>query len=251
MNKTRIEWADYTWNPVTGCRHGCPYCYARKTAKRFGKRLFVRNVYPVRCNELHYLENKIKGNPYPFIFEPTFYSYKLKEPEHKKTPSTIFVCSMADLFGDWVPDEWIEKVFTACERAPQHTYVFLTKNPDRYLDLLSEGKLPIKENMWYGTTVTYGAPEHRFAWAAANTFLSIEPLLGRPTSYNFWFLKGVIIGPETGNRKDKITPEKEWVDEICELADKEGVSVFMKEKLAPIVGEENMRRELPWEVNGK
>ena len=32
---TKIEWCDYTWSPVTGCKHGCPYCYARKIAERY------------------------------------------------------------------------------------------------------------------------------------------------------------------------------------------------------------------------
>lgn len=36
MNKTKIDWCDSTWNPVTGCFHGCDYCYARSIAKRFG-----------------------------------------------------------------------------------------------------------------------------------------------------------------------------------------------------------------------
>lgn len=35
MLKTKIEWCDSTWNPVTGCRHECPYCYARRIAERF------------------------------------------------------------------------------------------------------------------------------------------------------------------------------------------------------------------------
>ena len=35
MNKTKIDWCDSTWNPVTGCLHGCEYCYARGIANRF------------------------------------------------------------------------------------------------------------------------------------------------------------------------------------------------------------------------
>lgn len=35
MDKTKIEWADATWNPVTGCFHSCEYCYARRIAERF------------------------------------------------------------------------------------------------------------------------------------------------------------------------------------------------------------------------
>ena len=39
MNKTKIDWATMSWNPVTGCRHGCPYCYARRTATRFNRKM--------------------------------------------------------------------------------------------------------------------------------------------------------------------------------------------------------------------
>ncbi|MFR1061782.1 MAG: DUF5131 family protein [Enterocloster sp.] len=59
---------------------------------------------------------------------PTFHKYRLNEYQNKKSRN-IFVCSMADLFGEWVPDEWIEEVFEACDNAPQHNYLFLTKNP--------------------------------------------------------------------------------------------------------------------------
>ncbi len=82
-----------------------------------------------------------------------------------------------------------------------------------------------------------------------NTFISIEPL----TEYmdvglgSFGGDKWVVIGAETGNRKDKVTPKKEWVDKICEAADLTQMAVFMKDSLIPIVGEANMRREFPWD----
>jgi hypothetical protein len=52
-------------------------------------------------------------------------------------------------------------------------------------------------------------------------------------------------GAETGNRKGKIIPKREWIDNIVRAADEAGVPVFMKDSLIPIVGEENMRREFP------
>ena len=125
MNKTNIEWCDSTWNPVTGCRHECEYCYARRIAGRFGKRLPDRSGYPESHGGVHCLDNKINGNPYPYLFDPTFLPFRLEEPAQKTKPQTIFVCSMADLFGAWVPDEWIKAVFDACEKAPQHRYLFL------------------------------------------------------------------------------------------------------------------------------
>lgn len=125
MNETKIDWAEMSWNPVTGCRHGCPYCYARRTAHRFDARLEDHAA----VGGLHVLEERIKGTPYPYGFEPTLHRYRLDQPERKKEGRTVFVCSMADLFGRWVPTAWIRDVLDACQRAPQHRYLFLTKTP--------------------------------------------------------------------------------------------------------------------------
>lgn len=248
MNKTKIDWADSTWNPVTGCFHDCEYCYARRMANRFGKKLPDRSGYSE--NGLHCLDSRIDGNPYPYLFEPTLHAYRLDDPVNWTKPRTIFVCSMADLFGKWVPDEWIEQVFEVCAKAPQHRYLFLTKNPKRYVDLANAGKLPQRDNMWYGTTVT--DPDTPFFWAdnfyEYNTFLSIEPLLACfPADDHFPIdhVKWIIIGAESGNRAGKVTPKKEWIDEICQAAGN-GTAVFFKESLIPIVGKENMRCEFPW-----
>ena len=66
MNETKIDWAEMSWNPVTGCRHGCPYCYARRTAHRFDAGLEDKGA----VGGLHVLEKKIKATPYPYGFEP-------------------------------------------------------------------------------------------------------------------------------------------------------------------------------------
>lgn len=100
MNKTKIDWADMSWNPVTGCRHGCAYCYARRTATRFNAGL---EDPATLAGGLHVLPEKIKATPYPYGFEPTLHRYRLGQPQNTKEPQTVFVCSMADLFGRWVP----------------------------------------------------------------------------------------------------------------------------------------------------
>lgn len=251
MRKSKIEWCDCTWNPVSGCKHGCEYCYARRIAERFGKRIPDFSGYPSTHDDCHCLETRIDGNPYPYLFEPTLYCYKLDMPTKKKWPQTVFVCSMADLFGDWVPDSWIEEVFEACKKAPQHRYMFLTKNPSRYAKLANAGKLPKRRecpNFWYGTTVTRAVDTAFTPGVTYNTFLSIEPLLG-PLDAGIGSFGGatlIILGAETGNRKGKVTPQREWIDNICKAADLTHAAVLMKDSLIPIVGEENMRRELPW-----
>lgn len=258
MNKTKIEWCDSTWNPITGCFHGCEYCYARGIAERFKPfdlpHLTEKGIYE-RVNELDTpiitacRDGKDRVCAYPYGFEPTLHRYRLGEYEKKKG-RTIFVCSMADLFGSWVPDSWIDEVFTACEKAPQHRYLFLTKNPQRYIDLARAGKLPAKDNMWYGTTAT--TPDEQFFWGGAwHTFVSIEPILrdytGEIGGMCDTFAQWVIVGAETGKRKGKVIPEKSWIEEITKTCIEKNICLFMKDSLIPIVGEENMFRELPWD----
>ena len=256
--KTKIDWADATWNPVTGCLHGCDYCYARRIAGRFGGYPSDEKLheYDVRQIVSHRNDDG-EWNPwykcaYPFSFAPTLHRYKLNEPQHWKKPRNIFVCSMADLFGDWVPDEWIKNVFDACDSAPQHRYMFLTKNPERYLKLAEAGKLPNTGNMWFGSTTT--TPDTDFFFSDKHhTFWSIEPIL-KP--FRNGLLTGVeacektnwiIVGAETGNRKNKVIPEARWIMDIVECADVTGTPIFMKESLRVIMGAD-FRQEFPWEA---
>lgn len=251
MQNTKIEWCDATWNPVTGCLHGCEYCYARRIANRFGHGKSDGTIhclgepmgYPVFGDD-----DRI--DPYPFRFDPTFRRYKLDEPQHWKKPRTIFVCSMADLFGEWVPDEWIKTVFSACRAAPQHRYLFLTKNPVRYMKLAEINALPAGEGFWYGSTTT--GPDMPFWWSKHhNTFVSIEPLMepfGRTGDDAIkkvdWIVMGAMTGPSAKEHPTKL----EWVQDILADADAAGVPVLMKGSLAPVVGVFNMRQEFPWEV---
>lgn len=166
MNRTKIDWCDYTWDPVTGCLHGCSYCYGRRIAERF------------------------KGSKaYPFGFEPTSHlSKRCNEPMLVKQSSKILVCSMADLFGDWnwkVPwnggivstDAIINSVLEIVRKCPQHTFLFLTKNPKRY------GEFEFPPNAWVGITVEdqASANERIPLLLQANAvvkFVSLEPMLG-------------------------------------------------------------------------
>lgn len=231
MNKTKIDWCDSTWNPVTGCLHGCEYCYARGIAHRFGFHASEPDI-----NERVLLECPVSAGkkvPYPFDFQPTFHKYRLNDYIAKKGRN-IFVCSMADLFGSWVPDSWIEEVFKACEKAPQHNYLFLTKNPARYTEYKD---LPTYKNMWYGTSITN--PRTMFLWGKdINTFLSIEPIL-EPfgefgNALKSGFIKWIIVGAETGRRKDKVIPKRGWIERIVEDCRKYNISLFMKSSLADI-----------------
>lgn len=271
MNRSRIEWCDHTWNPITGCLHECPYCYARKMSVRFSGDI-KRNkaavndyrLYQAQGGENLYILDQAMlsetGNAlvYPFGFEPTLHRYRFNTLEKLKMGNNIFVGAMADIFGKWIPDEWISEIFSICQKYPIHNYLFLTKNPDRYVSLRLKELLPEHKNMWYGVTVTNSWQ----AYAAEATmqgippkayvFLSIEPILEDLASdleraiENF--IDWVIIGAETGNGKGKIVPKKEWIDSIVKQCENAKIPVFMKNSLIPIVGEGGMRREFPQEL---
>lgn len=290
--QTKIDWADATWNPVTGCLHGCEYCYAQRIAERFGgcyrfdlppDKKWREGRYDVDKNligdykrhsdgSLHVLDepernySKLpyepgdKGEiaPYPYRFDPTFHRYKLDEPQRWKKPRTIFVCSMADLFGDWVPDEWIKEVFKACDDAPQHKYLFLTKNPKRF-KMLRENGIKLPKDCWIGTSVSKDEEEAdqytgRTRYISDNWdtnsrwFVSVEPILermSRNSIENLTAMHWVIVGAETGNRKGKIVPQKEWIDEIAAECRRCRVPIFMKESIREIMGDD-FQQEFPW-----
>ena len=255
MNKTKIDWCDSTWNPVTGCLHGCEYCYARRIAKRFGG----ANDGEIDCEGealwtfdgdetggIHVLDTPynwysddgttVRKAPYPFYFDPTLHRYRLDDYIGKKGRN-IFVCSMADLFGSWVPDSWIDEVFKACKKAPQHNYLFLTKNPKRYIELEKDRKLPWADNFWFGSSVTKLSDtytwftEKKFHW-----FLSVEPILEDlgPMAADAPKPEWVIVGAETGNRKNKVIPDRSWIENLVRECRKYGIPIFMKSSLEDI-----------------
>ena len=273
-DKTKIDWADATWNPVTGCFHNCPYCYARGIAHRYGlpyapslgdpgmegaaKWDSDEGMDTMLELEKPYIKDGRK-QPYPMGFYPTFHRYRLNIPARWERPRTIFVCSMADLFGDWVPDEWIQDVFNACRKAPQHRYLFLTKAPERFGQLLDHD-VALPENCWFGTSITKSAEAEKEGarrvheltetWAVRGVkwFASVEPLLENFSDdaiCNMSALDWVIIGAETGTRKNKVIPQKEWVSSIADYMNACNVPVFMKESLRGLMGADFVQ-EYPW-----
>lgn len=261
MNRSKIEWCDHTWNFITGCRHGCKYCYARRMTARFAgdvrlnkmaKKDYVRFPAADGGEDLYVLEAPMlneTGHPlvYPFGFEPTLHKYRMDYPGKLKMGNNIFVGAMSDVFGNWVPDSWLDEMFSVCLQYPIHNYLFLTKNPERYL----EYGVPLLENTWYGTSITVETEMERIKSlpSGGKTFVSMEPLLENlnPEHYDELFrqIDWIILGAETGRNKNKVVPEFEWIKRIVIKADYAEIPVFMKDSLIPIVGEENMRRDFP------
>jgi protein gp37 len=168
-----IEWARWSWNPVTGCLHNCPYCYARDLANRLydPKLKFAPALWPAR---LHAPRNvKVPADKIAAV---------VGDGPHARAERTglksVFVCSMADLFGRWVPAEWIEAVLAEVRAAPQWNFLFLTKFPIRMAEFDFPG------NAWVGTTVDcqarVAAAEKAFRKVRAGVkWLSVEPLIER------------------------------------------------------------------------
>jgi protein gp37 len=208
-----IDWAKWSWNPVTGCEHNCVYCYARDIAERF----------------------------YQEGFRPTFRPERLSAPQNTPLPKqaegeigwrNVFVCSMADLFGKWVPQEWIDAVLEQVWAAPQWNFLFLTKFPQR----LSSITWP--PNAWVGTTVdeqyrvkiaekAFREVEARVKW------LSCEPLRERLTFSSLDMFDWVVLGGQSASRQaPAMQPEWDWVKHLMQQAWASNCMVYWKPNLA-------------------
>lgn len=211
-----IEWTDATWNPVRGCTKlspGCKHCYAETFSERF---------------------RGVAGHPFENGFDLRLVPEKLAEPVRWRTPKTIFVNSMSDLFHEFVPDAYIESVATVMELAPWHTFQVLTKRADRMAALLA-GKLrrfAQLPHVWWGVSVEdqkYGLPrvEHLRATPAAVRFLSIEPLLADLGTVNLSGIDWVIVGGESGHGARPLNPE--WVRSLRRQCQRARVPFFFKQ----------------------
>ena len=237
MDKTKIEWCDSTLNPLGQWCFGpggtkqniktCDYCFAKRMAQR----------HMISCPKCHTFS------------EPHTHFDQLDKLHKWKKQRTIFIQSMGDLFHDSVADEWIRTVFNACAAVPRHRFLFLSKNPERYLKLQFDGMLPMSH--WYG----YSAEtpdrfyyDYHYHASITNKFISIEPIhAGGWNILNDWpfFADWVIVGVETGRRKGKVIPEREWIEDIVNACRGAGVPIFMKNSLRDVWGNE-LIQELPW-----
>lgn len=188
MNRSKIEWTDYTWNPVVGCKRGCSYCYARRIHERF--------------------------NSHPFN-EIAVYDERLEQPLKIKKPSKIFVGSMSDIEYWAIPQ--INNVLEIISKCPWHIFMFLTKGGETYK------RFDFSNNCWLGQTVVkkedYVELPHKNI-----KFVSFEPLLDNNIgNYRFpadWY----IIGGLT----PKPRHSKEAIDRILSQAEYFGTPVFIK-----------------------
>lgn len=209
--KTKIEWTESTWNPVTGCTKisdGCVNCYACKMANRL----------------------RLMGNEkYTNGFELTMHEGCLEDPLKWKKPSLIFVNSMSDLFHEDIPFSFIESVFDVMNRASWHTFQVLTKRADRLAELA--GRLNWTENIWQGVTVENERYLDRIealrTVPAKIRFISFEPLLGEIQNVNLQGIDWAIIGGESGPKARAMRPE--WIYPLKRECERQQVLFYFKQ----------------------
>lgn len=227
---SRIEWTDATWSPVTGCTpasEGCQNCYAKRMANR------LRG----RC-----------GYPADDPFKVTMHEDRLGEPLRWKKPRKVFVCSMSDLFHEDVPNEFIDYVFAVMGRSQQHTFILLTKRPERMREYLQAGRYQqilniayrLKyrpeglgkgidnpkdmrwwPNVWLGVTAeNQQRADERIPILlqipAAVRFVSIEPMLGPVDLTGIRFDRNTIMNVLEGCGINRLSPCQSIPNAFCE-----------------------------------
>ena len=209
--KTKIEWTESTWNPVTGCTPisaGCQHCYAARFAKRL----------------------QAMGNPrYKNGFDITIHEDIINAPLNWKKPQMIFVNSMSDLFHDDVPDDIIKRIFETMNLSSIHTFQILTKRAERLEQLA--GELQWSDNIWMGVSienedVIYRADLLRKTGAHIK-FISAEPLLSPLSDLNLDGIDWLIVGGESGPGYRRM--DEKWVLELRDKAEKKNIPFFFKQ----------------------
>jgi len=260
MGKTSIEWTDQSANPIRA-RHkatgnvgwhcvmpspGCAHCYSHTLNGRFGTGL----PYNKRS------EDEID----------LFLDLKSMEKLHRqRRPAKVFLCDMTDLFGEFVPFEWIDRIFELIAVSGQHTFQILTKRPTRMAEYFRGGR-PMLGNVWLGVSVEdqQRADERIPALLqipAAVRFLSVEPLLA-PVSLtdatrwenkaHWWgknirdYLHWVIIGGESGHGARPC--DLAWIRSIRDQCQAAGVPVFIKQDSGPRPGMQGRIPDDLWAV---
>lgn len=183
MQRTKIDWPglDYTWNPVIGCKRDCSYCYAKRMNTRF--------------------------KWIPEWTDPQYFPERLEIPLKVKKPSTFFVGSISDICF-W-KTEWLEAVLTMCDGCPQHTFMFLTKDPTIYRKHRFPANCPI------GVTIAKWTESERLKWVRPfdrYVFVSVEPLLSTMENVDLSFACLVIVGADTSPGAKP--PKQEWIYSI-------------------------------------
>ena len=183
MSASNIEWTERTWNPVTGCTKVSPGC-KRRYAERMALRLQATGAAG-----------------YARGFELTLHADRLGQPLRRNKPTVYVVCSMADLFHEAVPDDFVDRLLATIRRTPRHTYLLLTNRAERLPRFFASR--PVPPNVWLGVTVEdrrHGLPrvDHLRRVPSRVRFLSVEPLLEDLGPLDLDGIGWVLVGGESG-----------------------------------------------------
>ncbi|MFK4070534.1 DUF5131 family protein [Streptomyces sp. NPDC029674] len=219
-DRSSIEWTEATWNPTTGCDRlsaGCDHCYALTLAKRLkamGSAKYQNDGDP-----------RTSGAGFGLTLHPD----ALVVPYGWKSPRTVFVNSMSDLFHARVPLDYVRRVFEVISDTPQHTYQVLTKRARR-LRLVAD-RLQWPANLWMGVSVETDKELPRVddlrLVPAAVRFLSCEPLLGPLTGLDLTGIDWAIVGGESGPGARPM--REKWAADIVERCRHSGTAPFVKQ----------------------
>ncbi|MER6166420.1 DUF5131 family protein [Streptomyces violaceorubidus] len=219
-DRSTIEWTEATWNPTTGCDRissGCDNCYALTLAKRLkamGSPKYQNDGDP-----------RTSGPGFGLAIHPQ----ALHLPYSWKSPRTVFVNSMSDLFHARVPLSYVRDIFDVMRETPQHTYQVLTKRSTRMRKMADQFAWP--QNVWMGVTVESA----EFTWRVEDLrqvpahvrFLSCEPLIGPLGPMNLSGIDWVIAGGESGRVHRPI--QESWVTELRDQCVNGEVPFFFKQ----------------------
>lgn len=247
MNRSKIEWCDYTWNPITGCTEECNKCPYRKYVCSFGSADNRFNLSKIKMykqdGELRILDSRFISetgyyNKYPFGMLPTYHRYRLESLDVLTIGKNILCGSIGEMYGH---APWCyEEILNVCKRHSHNNYMFLSGIGYREIGNM----LPKEDNLWYGSVI-YKKGDPVFCADGYQHFLYTNPLEDlEPDNYKVrseW----VIIG--TGGckygRKNNL-PNKQWVEDIVSYADRNNIPVFMESTLKALFPE-GIRQEYP------
>ena len=209
--KTKIEWTECSWNPITGCTKisdGCAHCYAATLTRRL-----------VAMHNPRYKNG----------FNVTVHEDLIELPKKWKTPRKIFVNSMSDIFHESVPDDIILRIFATMNACPQHIFQVLTKRPERLAQL--NGRINWTPNIWMGVTIENNKYLYRADLLrkcdAKLRFISAEPLIGEINDINLEQIDWLIVGGESGSQARPM--DVSWVRTLRDKAQAEKIAFFFKQ----------------------
>lgn len=255
MEKAKVEWVEYMWNPVTGMFGGEGYCYSRKKLASFtgDVRMNLHKAQNNQIGEVYVLEEQMIAEnsqriTFPLGETPTLFRYRMDVPKRWKMTRNILTCGLGDLFHPQMPYEVINEVFEAARKYPNHHYLFITKFPERYLELEKRGILPEDNNFWWGVQITKGdCPAlGQLAKTGRHTYQVCEPLRGKTKLQEG--VEWLVIGPDPEGKA--APPAYSDVLDLVTQARLQNVPVFMSRGLQLPKGS-IPERQLPPELKEK